>query len=158
MHIPLVLLVIMIIVFCLSIFGAPMWAITQVISLRGDIKAMRSEFEFRKSDIVTASAQSNKSLVRLSEIEALIKSWETRDVTTQETIRALGNKWNSRDRVDNKKFDAFREEVIEMLQTAGGDDEKAGPDLPPIPKQNGHGNPGELDLFGDFVDEDIFNG
>jgi hypothetical protein len=81
----------------------PAWLYLRLVTVITDISIVNANVARQKQDIDNFLTMLNTQQNRLTKISADIEIASARDISTQETIRSLSNKMNSRVREERKK-------------------------------------------------------
>lgn len=81
----------------------PSWLYLRLVSVITDIAVIRADVNRFKIDVDNIVSALNKEGQRLTKIASDLEVASARDISTQETIRSLSNKINSRAREEKKK-------------------------------------------------------
>lgn len=106
-----VFLVFVAILFILLAFAIPSWLFLRQEAMRADIATAMHEVKLMTNDYTTMLAESATLNNKINEVSGQLKAAEIRSISTEETLRSLGNKINSRERVEKKReMELAREE------------------------------------------------
>jgi hypothetical protein len=81
----------------------PAWLYLRLVTVITDIAIVRADVNRQKQDADNIITTLNNVHHRLTKISADVEVASARDISTQETIRSLSNKLNSRTREEKKK-------------------------------------------------------
>lgn len=81
----------------------PAWLYLRLVTVITDISIVNADVARQKQDIDNFLTMLNNQQNRLTKISADLEIASARDISTQETIRSLSNKMNSRVREERKK-------------------------------------------------------
>lgn len=98
--------VFMVLIAVLAIFVVmvvPAWLYLRLVTVITDISIVNANVARQKQDVDNFLTMLNTQQNRLTQISADLEVASARDISTQETIRSLSNKMNSRVREERKK-------------------------------------------------------
>lgn len=98
------------------IFGGllvPVWLFMRQVAMRGDIADAIHKVELMNRDYTAILAESTALNTKIADVSGQLAAAEVRAISTDETIRSLANKMNSRERVERQrqKQDERKEET-----------------------------------------------
>ena len=111
---PYLLVFVAFIVFVCA-FIVPVLLYIRQVAMKGDITDATHKVELMNKDYARI-LEENATLTRaIADVNGKLSAAEIRAISTEETIRALANKWNSRERVERKrqKEEPAEKEVLE---------------------------------------------
>lgn len=95
----------------------PAWLYLRLVTVITDISIVNASIARQKQDIDNFLTMLNNQQNRLTKISADLEIASARDISTQETIRSLSNKMNSRVREERKK--QVESDDLDELQKGG---------------------------------------
>jgi hypothetical protein len=103
MHIPTYLLVLLPILSIFLMVMLPVWLFLRMESMRGDITNAVHQVNLMAKDYNTMLAECSSLQIKIADVSGQLQGATIRAISTEETIRSLGNKINSRDRVEKRR-------------------------------------------------------
>lgn len=119
MHIPPYLLVLLPILSIFLMIMLPVWLFLRMEAMRGDITNAVHQVNLMSKDYNTMLAEAATLKTTIADVSGKLQGAEIRAISTEETIRSLGNKINSRDRVEKRREAIEAKKGEEVIDETG---------------------------------------